>query len=71
MILRLSGRFGLRNLGKGVSLDDLKKILELTPEPGEEPVVKNITWTLREVAPILSHSALRRMGDDALGPLQS
>ena len=42
VILRLSGRFGLRNLGKSVSLDDLKRILELTPEPGEEPVVKNI-----------------------------
>jgi anti-anti-sigma factor len=42
LILRLSGRFGLRNLGKGVSLDDLKKILELTPEPGEEPVTQNI-----------------------------
>ena len=42
VILRMSGRFGLRNLGKGVSLDDLKRILELTPEPGEEPVVKNI-----------------------------
>lgn len=42
VILRLSGRFGFRNLGEHVSLDDVKRFLELTPEPDEEPVVKNI-----------------------------